>query len=518
MLPLSWRASLILHALLLAWAPPAAAGPFPFFEPVCPPRAVQVMAHRGLAGLAPENTLHAIEACAADFVEWAEVDVRRSKDGQHVLFHGRDLERTSDGEGPLAQRTLAELVPLDAGAWFAPRFAGTRIATLAAALAAARGKVNLVLDCKDVDEKLLVREVLAAGMERQVVAYAGPAVLARVRAASKGKVATMAKYRARSPLAAFLRDVRPDVVEIDADEVTAELCRRFHAAGIKVEAKVLGAKWDNPEVWGRAVRAGTDWLQTDDPAGLRVWEVRRRIPKWPVRIAHHRGANRYAPENTLPAVGKAVALGADYVELDIRPTADGAYVLLHDRTLNRTTTGKGPVREIARAELKKLDAGRWFGKPFAGTRVPTLDEALRALGKTAHAYLDAKDIPEGVVLAAIRAHGLEKRHVVYQSPRYLARLKRLAPAARLLPPLGAAADLLKVAGLRPFGVDARWGVLSKELIAGCHARGIEVFSDALGRHDRLEEYRKAIRWGIDVIQTDHPVRVVRAIELESSRP
>src|SRR5262245_21495946 len=133
MLPLSWRVFLILHVLLLAWAPPAAAGPFPFFEPVCPPRAVQVMAHLGLAGVAPENTLHAIEACAADFIEWAEVDVRRSKDGQHVLFHDRDLERASDGKGPLAERTLAELARLDAGAWFAPRFAGTRIATLAAA-------------------------------------------------------------------------------------------------------------------------------------------------------------------------------------------------------------------------------------------------------------------------------------------------------------------------------------------------------------------------------------------------
>jgi glycerophosphoryl diester phosphodiesterase len=107
------------------------------------------------------------------------------------------------------------------------------------------------------------------------------------------------------------------------------------------------------------------------------------------------------------------------------------------------------------------------------------------------------------------------RHVVYQSPDYLARLKQKEAMARLLPPLRKAADLDRVAGLKPFGVDAAWGALSKELIDGCHARGIQVFSDALGRNERVEEYRKAIGWGIDVIQTDHPLRVLRAVELEA---
>jgi glycerophosphoryl diester phosphodiesterase len=286
---------------------------------------------------------------------------------------------------------------------------------------------------------------------------------------------------------------------------------------VKVQAKVLGAKWDNPKGWGRVVKAGVDWVQTDDPAGFRTWDVRKRFPRWPVKIALHRGANRYAPENTLPAIRNAVQLGADYVEFDIRPTRDGAYVLLHDRTLNRTTTGKGPLAKLTRAELDRLDAGRWFGKPLAGTRVPTLDQTLTALGAQAHAYLDAKDIPPEKLLAAIKKHRLMDRHVVYQSPAYLARLKRLDGGVRLLPPLGKAEDLEKLAGLKPYGVDARWTALSKKLIADCHARRIKVFSDALGRHESVPEYRKAIRWGIDVIQTDHPLRVLRAVELERAR-
>ena len=59
-----------------------------------------------------------------------------------------------------------------------------------------------------------------------------------------------------------------------------------------------------------------------------------------MKISYHRGAIRYAPENTVTAIEKAAALGADYIEIDIRPTKDGKYMLLHDSTLNRTTTAK----------------------------------------------------------------------------------------------------------------------------------------------------------------------------------
>ena len=111
-------------------APPS----FAFFEPVSPPRAIQVMAHRGAMRQAPENTARALELSIADTVEWVEVDVRLTKDGQHVLFHDDQLGDKTDGTGRLRDRTLAELRALDAGTKFAPRFAGARILTLAEGL------------------------------------------------------------------------------------------------------------------------------------------------------------------------------------------------------------------------------------------------------------------------------------------------------------------------------------------------------------------------------------------------
>jgi glycerophosphoryl diester phosphodiesterase len=501
--------------LVLALTTPTAAQPnYQFFEPVQPPRATQVMAHRGMQMLAPENSLSAVLACAVDYIEWAEVDIRLTKDGRHVVIHDDNLERCTDGKGKVADFTLEHLKKLDAGSWFAPRFKDTRLQSLAELLTAAKGKVNLYLDCKTVDPQLLAKEILAAEMEKQVIVYGQPEMLAQVRAAARNKIPTMTKFPPKTmTLDSFVKEVNPAAVEIDPDDVTAELCKAFRLKGIKVQAKVLGEKWDNAAGWGKMLEAGVDWLQTDDPAGVRFAEVRRRNPNFPVKISYHRGANRYAPENTIPALEKAAALGADYIEFDIRPTKDGKYMLLHDGTLNRTTNGKGPIRDSTFTEVAKLTAGAWFGRPFAETCVPPLSDALTSLGKKSHAYLDAKDITPADLLDAMRKYELVERSVVYQSKEYLAKLKALEPKVRPLPPLRRANQFEQVAAIAPYGFDTDWSILSAELIAKAHKAGIQVFSDAMGANERIEQYQKAIDWGIDVIQTDHPLRVLRAIEL-----
>ncbi len=111
---------------------------FPFFEPVQPPRSLQVMAHRGAMRQAPENSADAIEHAIADTFEWVEVDVRHTRDGHHVLFHDSQLERMTDGQGLVRDHTLAEIRALDAGTKFARRFAGRHVLTLAEASSCAR--------------------------------------------------------------------------------------------------------------------------------------------------------------------------------------------------------------------------------------------------------------------------------------------------------------------------------------------------------------------------------------------
>ncbi len=93
-------------------------------------------------------------------------------------------------------------------------------------------------------------------------------------------------------------------------------------------------------------------------------------------IGGHRGASAVRPENTLAAFQEAVRLGAVMVELDLRGTADGHVVAMHDASIDRTTDGTGLVAELTLAQLKRLDAGRHAGPEFAGEPIPTLEEVL----------------------------------------------------------------------------------------------------------------------------------------------
>jgi glycerophosphoryl diester phosphodiesterase len=98
-------------------------------------------------------------------------------------------------------------------------------------------------------------------------------------------------------------------------------------------------------------------------------------------VIGHRGAAASAPENTLAALRRACALGCRWVEFDVRLTADGEPILLHDARLERTTNGTGRAAALTLAAIRRHDAGSWFAPDFVGERVPTLKEALALLGE-----------------------------------------------------------------------------------------------------------------------------------------
>ena len=159
-----------------------------------------------------------------------------------------------------------------------------------------------------------------------------------------------------------------------------------------------------------------------------------------------------------------------------------------------------------------------FGRPYAKLGLPTLNDFLKTVAGKVDLYFDAKAIAPEALAAALEKYGVVGRTVVYGSPDYLARLKAVNPGIRALAPLESPDQLEALArDLRPYAVDANWDILSRDLISRCHARGIKVFSDALGKHERIEDYQNAMDWGIDVIQTDHPLRLMRAIEIRSAR-
>lgn len=483
-----------------------------YFQPVNPPRSFQVMEHRGAMKQAPENVRSSIDKAVESGFEWVEIDVRLTKDHRHVILHDEEVNKVTNGTGPIVELTLAEVKQLDAGAWFAPRFAGERILTLKECFDVARNRINIYLDCKAIDPVMLAHEIMDAHMENQVIAYDKPENILVIQKESKGKVATMTKWHPDFGREEWLAKIHPDAVEINANEITPEICQFFHHQKITVQAQVLWES-DKPEVWDAMLVAGVDWLQTDCAEDIITHRFRQEHAQSPVAISHHRAANFYAPENTMAAYEKSVSLCADYVEFDVRTSSDGKYFILHDQKLDRTTTGKGPINQMDATTLSALDAGSWFGKPFVGAKIPTLDETLKCLVNRTQLYVDAKDISGEKLIEKLKAFNAVEQAVVYQQPDYLIKLRTLEPALRRLCPLKSQDQVDSLAeAVQPYGFDVEWDILSKALIQKCHAKGIKIFSDALDKHERIEDYQRAIGWGIDVIQTDYPLRVMRAIE------
>jgi glycerophosphoryl diester phosphodiesterase len=152
-----------------------------------------------------------------------------------------------------------------------------------------------------------------------------------------------------------------------------------------------------------------------------------------VLVIAHRGASGHAPENTLAAFRRAVALGATFIEADLQLTRDSHFVAMHDGTVNRTTNGQGKIHDMTLTELRRLDAGSWFGSQFVGERIPTLEDILEFSKKNdAVFYLELK--PSGswggehALIGALRESGEIPRSIVISfDAGILAGLRRIEP-------------------------------------------------------------------------------------------
>jgi glycerophosphoryl diester phosphodiesterase len=159
----------------------------------------------------------------------------------------------------------------------------------------------------------------------------------------------------------------------------------------------------------------------------------------PPLVIAHRGDSAHRPENTLAAFAAALEVGVSVVELDVQLTADGEVVVLHDATLERTTTGHGDVRRLRLAELRALSAGypSRFGAAWQGERVPLLVEALALVKDRARVLIEVKtesvtaELDGGVearALAIVRRLGMsDSVAFISFDQRALVKLKTLAP-------------------------------------------------------------------------------------------
>ena len=243
----------------------------------------------------------------------------------------------------------------------------------------------------------------------------------------------------------------------------------------------------------------------------------RLQPAQPIRICGHRGDMRHAPENTLAALRRARAHGAAACEIDIRLTADGGLVLMHDATLDRTTDGTGPVAAQTLAALRRRDAGLRFSPEYAGEPIPSLAAAI-AMAKEIGLVLrvELKDWHQDDALFAALRNTIDEPStapIVLCSfdHRQLAALKRTLPGVSTMGILyGRPADLVGLARSADLdGVSVQAPAMADDDIQALHAAGFAIscycpMAEAdSGTESSLSKLRRwaAARW-IDMITVD----------------
>jgi glycerophosphoryl diester phosphodiesterase len=204
-------------------------------------------------------------------------------------------------------------------------------------------------------------------------------------------------------------------------------------------------------------------------------------------VIAHRGDSAHQPENTLASFSNALAIGAEFLELDVQLTRDGEAVVIHDGSLERTTDGHGAVGGLSLAQLKRLSAGypQRFGTAHALERIPTLGEVLALARGRARVMIEFKKesltetgtILESRVIEVVRAAGMEQDVVLISfERRALARLRELAPAIRRGHLFYRATPDEVVAGAAEVATDIvmpEKGMLSHALIDACRAAGLK---------------------------------------------
>ena len=239
----------------------------------------------------------------------------------------------------------------------------------------------------------------------------------------------------------------------------------------------------------------------------------------PALVVAHRGASQQAPENTLAAFRLAISQGAPAVECDVRLSADGVPVVIHDGTVDRTTDGQGAVAALSLDVIKGLDAGQGHEGRHAGERIPTLAETLAVCAGRARLFMELKPeaaagseaaaaLVEGALAVVAQGPALDLAVISFDPEivRLVARRRPDLPlgylvSARQVAQHGVAAVLQQTAGLGAGFVSPQAGAVSARFVAEAHAAQLAV---SVWTVDSPDELRAVAATGADAITTNRP--------------
>src|SRR5712664_4836635 len=223
----------------------------------------------------------------------------------------------------------------------------------------------------------------------------------------------------------------------------------------------------------------------------------------------------------MAAFKKAVAIGATFIETDLQMSRDAHLVAIHDATVDRTTNGQGIVHDMTLSELRKLDAGSWFGSEFIGERIPTLEELLAFSKKNDVVfYLELK--PQGswggehALIGALRESGEIPRAVVISfDASVVLKLRKIEPTLMtgLLYDGQIENPLEKAVAIGARQLVIRGDLVTPALIAEVRRKDLQVVCWTVNHPAHMRMLATA---GVDGIMSDYPDRLVAAVRKEAA--
>lgn len=227
-------------------------------------------------------------------------------------------------------------------------------------------------------------------------------------------------------------------------------------------------------------------------------------------VVSHRGDHTHAPENTLAAFGNAIAAGADYVEIDLRTTADSQLVIMHDASVNRMTDDTGQIKNMTWERLHALKVKDRAHPEWGQQEIPLFTQVLDLCKGKIYVYLDFKNAEPAAAWREIVKRGMEKQVIVYiNAPYQFREWRKTAPFLPLMVSLPGAirsADSLTafLSKYHPDILDGDFDEYTPEMIKAAVALGVMVLPDIQRPGENPALWDSAIKKGLEGLQTDHP--------------
>ncbi len=244
------------------------------------------------------------------------------------------------------------------------------------------------------------------------------------------------------------------------------------------------------------------------PFYVEVANINKKI----LNIAH-RGASGYAPENTFAAFDKALDMGVDYIEIDVQMTLDDKLVIIHDATVDRTTNGKGFVKDLTLFQMKQLDAGSWFSEEYKDQLIPTFYEFLEQYGTKVGILIEIKNpslypgiekkIAKEILLYSQNIETDLDIKIQSFSLESIETIKKYLPSITsglLVNRIVSYRELLKIAKNTNF-INVHKRYINRHLVLQAHQLGLNIYAWTV---NELQDLKFLLQLGIDGAIVDYP--------------